>query len=132
MLRVGSFSELATPSPEGLPTTQSVAQVRVSPTRSVEIEPGSTELPLRVLVVSSDPFALSLLKTSIGGAVVVHTARSDAEAVQALAAGTCDGLLLQLSRDPEEQIAWWAEVLSRLPRRPGVIALTSAPTMDVA
>ncbi len=52
-------------------------------------------------------------------------------ALRALARGGWDALLLVLDADPDTQLAWWAEILSRVPDRPRVLALTSAPSMEL-
>ena len=55
-----------------------------------------------------------------------------ATALRQLSRGDWDALVLVLDREPDGQLSWWGEVLSRSPRPVRVIALTPAPSMDLA
>ena len=66
----------------------------------------------------------------IGGSL--ERASDQAAALRLLAASRWDVLLLALDDDAEVQLSWWAEILPRLPTRPRLIALTAAPSMDLA
>ncbi|HET9275563.1 MAG TPA: sigma-54 dependent transcriptional regulator, partial [Gemmatimonadales bacterium] len=50
-------------------------------------------------------------------------------ALRAIATGGWSALLVVLGEDPEEQLAWWIEILQRLPRRPRVVPLVSGPSI---
>jgi DNA-binding NtrC family response regulator len=88
---------------------------------------------LRLLGVAEDPAPFKELAWYVEGTdATLERTPDNATALRALAAGGWDALLLVLEREPEGQLGWWAEVLSRVPARPRVIALTPSPSMDLA
>jgi DNA-binding NtrC family response regulator len=90
-------------------------------------------LPLRLLLVAEDPSPLKDLAWYLESVeATLERVPDQPAALRALAAGSWDALLLVLEDEPEEQLAWWAEILGRVPSRPRVIALTPAPSMELA
>jgi two-component system response regulator HydG len=50
-------------------------------------------------------------------------------ALRAIARGGWSLVLVALGADAEEQLEWWVEVLRRVPKRPRLAVLTTAPTL---
>jgi two-component system response regulator HydG len=97
----------------------------------VAYEAPHSEHSLRLLAVGDDPFALKdLARYAESERAEFESLRDAAAALRALAAGARSAVLVLLDADnPDEQLAWWAEVLNRVPRRPRLIVLVPAPTI---
>ncbi|HSA57413.1 MAG TPA: sigma-54 dependent transcriptional regulator [Gemmatimonadaceae bacterium] len=97
----------------------------------IAFESPSDANAMRVLAVGDDPFALKdLARFAESERVEFESLRDAASALRTLSVGGRSAVLVLLdAHDPDEQLTWWAEVLSRIPRRPRLIVLVPAPTI---
>ncbi|MGH7561000.1 MAG: sigma 54-interacting transcriptional regulator [Gemmatimonadales bacterium] len=85
---------------------------------------------LTLLVVGDDSAELKdLARYAEGEGAAIERARDSSSAIRALATGGWSAVLLALREEPEEQLAWWVEMLQRTSRRPRLVPLLSGPTI---
>jgi DNA-binding NtrC family response regulator len=86
--------------------------------------------PLRFLGVGDDAALFTdLARFAEGESAVIERVADAAAAVRALSQTGWSCLLVVLDQEPDEQLAWWVEILSRSPRRPRLVALLPSPSI---
>jgi DNA-binding NtrC family response regulator len=86
----------------------------------------------RLLLVGGDAAAFKDMAWHLESAnAAIERVPDQVTALRALTRGGWDAILLVLDQDADAQLAWWAEILARVPDRPRVLALTSAPSMEL-
>jgi len=89
---------------------------------------------VRLLVVGAPaPLGRELARHAEQLGATLQPAADPRAALQALAAGGWGAVLTPLGAEPDKELAWWEELLPRLPGvRPRLIALVPAPSIALA
>ena len=88
---------------------------------------------LRLLVVADDAGGLrELSRYSDAECARIEKVHDSPAALRALTSANWDAVLVHLNQDPEQQLCWWLDMLSRTERRPRLVALVPAPSIGYA
>ncbi|HKV75935.1 MAG TPA: sigma-54 dependent transcriptional regulator [Gemmatimonadales bacterium] len=90
---------------------------------------------LRVMAVGENPLPLGwaeLARQPPLDGVRLESTTDPVGALRSLSQGGWDVLLVGLSAEMEERLAWWSEMLHRIPRRPRLMALVPAASIGLA
>ena len=99
---------------------------------AVAVEATPPPPAVRLLAVGLDlPLFRDLSRHAEQSGAQLERATDQGSALQALAAGGWGAVLTVLDEDPEEQVAWWDDLLRRLPVRPRLIALAPSPSIEL-
>jgi two-component system response regulator HydG len=92
-----------------------------------------TGATLRILAVGEEaaPFRELARHAQTHGASLERLP-DEATALRALVAQTRELVVVLVDDNPAEQLAWWAEALSRLPRPPRLVALSRQPSIALS
>lgn len=103
------------------------------PNGSTQTDTREAQRALRLLLVSDDSNGLrDLTRYSDAESARLERASDSPSALRVLVKDYWDAVLVHLDQDPEQQLGWWVDVLSRTPQRPRLVALVPAPEIGFA
>jgi len=103
------------PTPLTTPSATLLPPLRLSPISLLGV---GEEAPLRDLARFAEAEGTRLERT-----------RDSASALRALAGGGWSAVLLALDEEPENQLAWWVEMMQRTARRPRLVPILPGPSI---